>query len=142
MGIVERVVLASSTLVAAGGGAMSAYATVYAPQFAAIGFWGGLALLVCGIAGIAWAVFHKGEADVSADRPTTTGMKVEHEGDGPAMEINHKGPAGAVINATAVLGQDVVGAHVIKKGSGGGLVINTYPGSEGPGLTINVGPKP
>jgi len=85
-------------------------------------------------------VFHKDGAEMSADRPTATGMKIDHEGDGPAMEINHAaGSEGAVINAAPIQGQDVMGAHIVTKG--GGVVVNTLPGSQGPGLTINVGPQ-
>lgn len=59
MGRTEKIMAASGTLVALGGGAVTSLALSVFPAYATVIFWGGIALIAIGLALLIWALLRK-----------------------------------------------------------------------------------
>jgi hypothetical protein len=134
MGFKERVVLGSSLLVAIGGGAMSAYASIIVPEYAYAAFWGGCAIILVGICGMLWAIFHKDEHDMSNKDEPVVGTDIQNSGGGIGLDIQSNGtPEYPSFGGESIVqvpqGQSAIGTRIVQNGPGMGMrVVQSGPG--------------
>jgi hypothetical protein len=138
MGSSDRVLTVAGVLVSIGGGSMSAFAPSMFPQFAAIGFWGGFAVLALGIGLIIVglvATYKKAHVMSDKEKPPVIGLDiVGGKSREPALEILSNGTPGSpsigwenIVHGLP--NQSVIGTRVVQNGPGVGMrVVQNGPG--------------
>ena len=113
---------------------MSAYASIVVPGYAYAAFWSGCVIIVVGICGMLWAIFHKEGHEMSNKDEPTVGTDIQNSGGGIGLDIQSHGKPGApsfggesVVQVSP--GQSAIGTRVVQTGPGVGMrVVQSGPG--------------
>lgn len=100
MGRAEKIIAASGTLVAVGGGLVSSLVPTVIPAYAGLAFWGGLAIVAIGLALLVWALLRREEgATTMGDNYTNNGSNFGHMG-----PVNNYAPKPFELTDTVIAG--------------------------------------